>query len=254
MASMKPLSEESLESSRCGLSSSRTAGKVTCRLEPICWRLRDNSAWRSSRSAADTRPAASAWCWWRKVTSQVRHVEQRDHLSPPGDRERAYAQRRGFAPGARLSCACSVTGDLVVRVPEESQTRKQVVRKGAGIARRMTVDAAMRLYYVELPPAHLKDHRGDWERLAAALVETHDLEDLRIDLTALRELQLALDRGGRCVTLPFGTAGGRARQRFLDVVSISLDIGTTTMAAHLCNLHRRPVGGQHMNPRCLWRN
>ena len=176
-----------------------------------------------------------------------------DHLSPPGDRERAYAQRRGFAPGARLSCACSVTGDLVVRVPEESQTRKQVVRKGAGIARRMTVDAAMRLYYVELPPAHLKDHRGDWERLAAALVETHDLEDLRIDLTALRELQLALDRGGRCVTVTVWDRQEvvRVQPGFLDVVyGISLDIGTTTMAAHLCNLRTGDLlgGASRMNP------
>jgi len=175
------------------------------------------------------------------------------HLSPPGDRERAYAERRRFPPGARLSCACSVTGDLVVRVPEESQTRKQVVRKGAGIARRMAVDAAMRLYYVELPPAHLKDHRGDWERLAAALAEAHGLEDLRIDLAALRELQPALDRGGRCVTVTVWDRQEvvRVQPGFLDVVyGISLDIGTTTMAAHLCNLRTGDLLGaaNRMNP------
>ncbi len=180
-------------------------------------------------------------------------TSSRDHLSPPGDRERAYAERRRFPPGARLSCACSVTGDLVVRVPEESQTRKQVVRKGAGIARRMTVDAAMRLYYVELPPAHLKDHRGDWERLAAALAETHGLEDLRIDLAALRELQPALDRGGRRVTATVLDRQEvvRVQPGFLDVVyGISLDIGTTTMAAHLCNLRTGDLLGaaSRMNP------
>lgn len=176
-----------------------------------------------------------------------------NHLSPPGERERAFAERRKLPPGARLSCACSVTGDLVVRVPEESQTRKQVVRKGAGIARRMTVDAAMRLYYVELPPAHLKDHRGDWERLAAALAETHGLEDLRIDLSALRELQPALDRGGRCVTVTVLNRQEvvRVQPGFHDeIYGASLDLGTTTMAAHLCNLRTGDLLGasSRMNP------
>ncbi|MEZ4717446.1 MAG: hypothetical protein R2851_15370 [Caldilineaceae bacterium] len=88
-----------------------------------------------------------------------------DHLTPPGERELDYAAKRNFAPGMRLSCACQLTGDVVIRVPEESQLRKQVVRKAAGVARAVDVDAAMRLYYVELPAAELKDHRGDWERL-----------------------------------------------------------------------------------------
>ncbi len=84
------------------------------------------------------------------------------HLTPPPEREQSYAARRNFAPQERLSCACQVLGDLVIYVPEESQTRKQVVRKSAGVTRRITADAALRLYYVELPPPALKDHRGDW--------------------------------------------------------------------------------------------
>ncbi len=156
-------------------------------------------------------------------------------------------------PTARLSCACSVTGDLVVRVPEESQTRKQVVRKAAGIARRYTVDAAMRLFYVELAPAHLKDHRGDWERLADALREKHGLDGLRIDLAALRALQPALDRGGRGVTVTVLNRQEvvRVQPGFHDeIYGVSLDLGTTTMAAHLCNLRTGDLLGaaSRMNP------
>lgn len=98
------------------------------------------------------------------------------HLSEPGERELRYAQKFNFAPDARLSCACQITGDVVIRVPEESQTRKQVVRKAAGVTRQVTVDAAMRLYYVELPTPDLKDHRGDWERLRAELQAVHGLD------------------------------------------------------------------------------
>ena len=90
-------------------------------------------------------------------------------LTPPGARERAYAQKYGFAPDERMSCACQVLDDVVIRIPEESQTRKQVVRKGVGVDRPISVDAAMRLYYAELPTPTMKDHRGDWERLQDAL-------------------------------------------------------------------------------------
>ena len=176
-----------------------------------------------------------------------------EHLSPPESREREYAEKRQFPLHARLSCACAVTGDVVVRVPEESQTRKQVVRKGAGIARRMTVDAAMRLYYVELPHAHLKDHRGDWERLVAALAETHGLAGLTIDLAALRELQPALDQGRRCVTVTVFDRREvvRIQPGFHDAIyGVSLDIGTTTMAAHLSDLRTGNLLGaaSRMNP------
>jgi uncharacterized 2Fe-2S/4Fe-4S cluster protein (DUF4445 family) len=53
-------------------------------------------------------------------------VSAADHVTPPGAREREYAAKHGFAPGMRMSCACEITGDVVIRVPEESQVRKQI--------------------------------------------------------------------------------------------------------------------------------
>ena len=50
------------------------------------------------------------------------------HLSEPDGREEHYWARHPQLPGRRLSCGCSVHGDLVLFVPEESQARKQVVR------------------------------------------------------------------------------------------------------------------------------
>jgi len=74
-----------------------------------------------------------------------------EHLSAPGEREQRYAARYNFPPATRLSCACHLVDDVVIRVPEESQLRKQVVRKAAGVDRTITVDAPMRLYYVSCP-------------------------------------------------------------------------------------------------------
>lgn len=174
-------------------------------------------------------------------------------LTPPGERERLYAAKFGFAEDARLSCACSVVGDVVIRVPEESQTRKQVVRKAAGIDRIITVDAAMRLYYAELPTPTLKDHRGDWERLQDELRSVHGLEGLTIDLFALRSLQPALASGGRAVTVTIwqGREVVRVQPGFHDeIYGIAVDVGTTTVAGHLCHLRTGEVlaSASRMNP------
>ncbi|MEZ4664954.1 MAG: 2Fe-2S iron-sulfur cluster-binding protein, partial [Caldilineaceae bacterium] len=179
-------------------------------------------------------------------------------LTPAGEREQTYAQKFNFAPEARLSCACQITGDLVIRVPEESQTRKQVIRKAVGVERAISVDAPMRLYYVELPPADLKDHRGDWQRLRAELHSVHGLDNLQIDSLLLRDLQPALAAAQRAITVTVwqDEAAGRCeviqiRPGFHDdLYGVAVDVGTTTIAAHLCHLRSGEVlaTASRMNP------
>jgi uncharacterized 2Fe-2S/4Fe-4S cluster protein (DUF4445 family) len=175
------------------------------------------------------------------------------HLTPPQQREEAYAARHNFGPNERLSCACHVLDDLVIRVPEESQIRKQVVRKAAGIERQITVDAPMRLYYVELPAAKLKDHRGDWERLRDELQAVHGLEHLRIDPMILPALQPTLAQGGRAVTVTVFNDREviRVQPGFHDAIyGVAVDVGTTTLALHLCHLRTGEVLAtvSRMNP------
>ncbi|MBX2998284.1 MAG: DUF4445 domain-containing protein [Caldilineaceae bacterium] len=176
-----------------------------------------------------------------------------DHLTPPGDREVAYAQRRNFGPNERLSCACQVQDDLLIRVPEESQTRKQVVRKAVGVERQITVDAPMRLYYVELPTPEMKDHRGDWERLHDELRAVHGLDPLHIDPAILPTLQPVLAKGGRAVTVTIinGAEVIRVQPGFHDAIyGVAVDVGTTTVALHLCHLRTGEVLAtvSRMNP------
>ena len=180
-------------------------------------------------------------------------VSRADHLTPPGERETSNAAKYDFEPNARMSCGCQVTGDVVIRVPEESQTRKQVVRKAAGVARAITVDAPMRLYYVELPTPELKDHRGDWERLRDELHTVHGLENLRCDLSLLRTLQPTLAAGGRAITATVWNDQEviRVQPGFHDdLYGIAVDVGTTTMAAHLCHLRTGELlaTASRMNP------
>jgi uncharacterized 2Fe-2S/4Fe-4S cluster protein (DUF4445 family) len=181
-----------------------------------------------------------------------------DHLTPAGEREIEYAHKHNFTDGARLSCACQVTGDLVIRVPEESQTRKQVVRKAAGVERAISVDAPMRLYYVELPTPELKDHRGDWQRLTDELAAVHGLENLAIDPAILPTLQPALAAGKRAVTVTLFDRGKlesrevvRVQPGFHDAIyGMAFDVGTTTVAGHLCHLRTGEIvaTASRMNP------
>ena len=152
-----------------------------------------------------------------------------------------------------MSCACQITGDLVITVPEESQTRKQIVRKEAGVTREISVDAAMRLYYVELPEGDLKDHRGDWERLRDELQEVHGLENLRVDWSVLIELQNALAKGRRAVTVTVLSEHEVVRVQpgfHEDIYGIAFDVGTTTVAGNLCHLRTGEIlaGASRMNP------
>ncbi|MBV7329675.1 DUF4445 domain-containing protein [Chloroflexi bacterium TSY] len=175
------------------------------------------------------------------------------HLSEPEEREQQYASRRDFTPDERLSCACQVEGPLVIRVPEESQMRKQVVRKAIGFARSISVNAVMRLYYVELPPAELKDHRGDWQRLQDELRSVHHLDNLQIDPLILRTLQPALSRANRAITVTVWRDQKvvQIRSGFQEnLYGIAIDVGTTTIAGHLCHLRTGDVlaTASRMNP------
>jgi uncharacterized 2Fe-2S/4Fe-4S cluster protein (DUF4445 family) len=166
------------------------------------------------------------------------------HLSPMGEAERAYWERRKSAGhGYRLSCAATVQGQLLVTVPEESQARKQIVRKGA-TERVIELDPAVRQYYVNVTPSTLGDDRGDWELLQAALRDHFDLTGLRIDLPALRTLQDTQRAGqwGVTVSVWDDREVVRVQPGYAEgAYGLAVDVGTTTVVAHLCDLRTGAV-------------
>lgn len=160
------------------------------------------------------------------------------HLVDSGGCEEAYRRTHGLAPGRRLACALQVEGDLVVSVPPESQAHKQVISKGA-TSRVIPVRPAVRKVYVEVDEARLEDSRGDWERLQAALEDQWGVGVLEIDLVALRQLQPALREGRRHVTITLWQEREVLRVQpgyAEELYGVAADIGSTTVAAHLCDL------------------
>ena len=160
------------------------------------------------------------------------------HLSGFSAVEERYQGRKGLAAGRRLSCQAQVQGDVVIDVPPDSQVHRQVVRKRAEV-RAIELDTATRLHYVEVLEPDMHRQRGDLERVQEALQAQWGLEGVTIDLGPLRGLQKVLRAGGWKVTV----AVHRGRRitacwpGFHDrLLGVAVDIGSTTIAAHLCDM------------------
>jgi uncharacterized 2Fe-2S/4Fe-4S cluster protein (DUF4445 family) len=144
----------------------------------------------------------------------------------------------------------------MINVPEESQARKQVVRKAAG-ERAIAVDPAIRLYYIEIEQGSLDDALGDWDRMARELDARFGLTNLRLDPVLLGGLQDALRRGHRGVTVAVwqGREVVRVRPGYEEeAYGLAVDIGTTTIALHLCDLRTGGVLAttSQMNPQVAY--
>jgi len=166
-------------------------------------------------------------------------TSQRGHLSPVGEVETRFAERRrSFKAGRRLSCQATIQGDLVIDVPAESQMHRQVVRKSAE-HRDITLDTGVHLYYVEVREADMHEPSGDVQRLLEALELQWDLPGLKCDSPVLPGLQTALRKGKWQATVAvykkswvIAVWPGFKQ----DAYGIAMDIGSTTIAANLINL------------------
>jgi uncharacterized 2Fe-2S/4Fe-4S cluster protein (DUF4445 family) len=167
-----------------------------------------------------------------------------DALSDWNAVEDRYKRIRGLAPGRRLGCQAQVMGDVVIDVPPESQVHKQVIRKSA-TERVMTMDPATRSYYVEVDEPDMHEPSGDFERLTRALASQWQIATPTAGLGVLRKLQPALRKGEWNVTVVIYQGHNDVVPRILDVYpgyhegglyGLAIDLGSTTIAAHLCDL------------------
>ena len=174
-------------------------------------------------------------------------------LSPLTETEKHYSERKKqLAPGRRLSCHTLLLEDVVIDVPPESQVHRQVVRKDAEY-RNISLDASVRLYSVEVTEADMHHPKGDVQRLLQALEDEWELTGLEFDARLLGTLQGLLREGQWFVTVAVyrGTRVTAVWPGFHDsIYGVAVDVGSTTIAAHLCDLvNGNVVGGSSMmNP------
>ena len=155
--------------------------------------------------------------------------------------ETRYADKKGLAEGRRLSCQSTLVSDVVIDVPPESQVHNQLVRKAAD-DRQIEMDPIIRLCLVEVREPDMHEPSGDLRRLVEAL-ETQWPDrvsgEIGCDLHILQQIQPVLRAGKWQVTVAL-----RDGNRIVGiwpglkdrVAGVAIDVGSTTMSAHLCDM------------------
>jgi uncharacterized 2Fe-2S/4Fe-4S cluster protein (DUF4445 family) len=163
--------------------------------------------------------------------------------------EERYKSKRGLIDGRRLGCQAKVMSNIVIDVPPESQVHKQVIRKRAE-ARDIIVDPSVTLHYVVVAEPDMHDPSGDLERLADALQVQWNIADVRADLNVLTTMQPILRKGGWKITVALHQEDPSQPPRIMQlwpglyegtVYGLAIDLGSTTIAAHLCDLRSGQV-------------
>jgi uncharacterized 2Fe-2S/4Fe-4S cluster protein (DUF4445 family) len=160
-------------------------------------------------------------------------------VSPQSEAELRYVEKRGpLKPGRRLGCQSQICSNLVIDVPEDSQVHRQVIRKAAS-ERPVSVDPVVTMHTVQVAEANMHDPASDGQRLLDALAVQWGLADLTIGFHVLAGLQKTMRQGSFLVT-----AAVRHSREIIAlypgvqtaVAGVAVDLGSTTIAAHLCDL------------------
>jgi len=177
-------------------------------------------------------------------------------LSPFTEEEGKLITESERTEGYWLGCAAQILGNVQILVPEESRTQEQVVRKEASEIS-IELKPAIALQFVELPPPSLHDPLGDFDRLQKVLSERYPLPEVQIDYPALLKLSHVLRQGHWKATVATWMD-----KEILDVkpgqadglYGIAIDVGTTTIAAYLCNLESGELMATQsmMNPQVVY--
>ncbi len=177
-------------------------------------------------------------------------VSSVSNLSPPSQAEQDFCGASGVR--RRLSCRAKIQGDVAIDVPLTSQVHRQVVRKPFE-AHDIEINPVVQLHLVELEPPELGDSAGDLQRLVSALQRDWQLGALTCSLPALQQLQSIVRQDDWRVTA--AVRNGREivavwpglKER---VFGAAIDVGSTTLAVHLCDLRNGDVVacGGSMNP------
>ena len=158
--------------------------------------------------------------------------------------EARYDEKRGLQEGRRLGCQARIQGDVVIDVPPGSQVHRQVVRKAA-TRRQITMDPATQLRYVEVRQPDMHEPSGDLQRLCEALKRDWDISDSEASPAFLASLQPALRDGDWKVTVAVWRDHRGGAPVLLDIwpgffegrlYGLAIDLGSTTISAHLCDL------------------
>ncbi len=167
-----------------------------------------------------------------------------DHLSTISPTEIKFSQRKGpLGDDMRLSCHARLLDDVVIDVPPESQLHRQIIRKDIE-QRDIRLNTATRLYYVQVPEPTLENAKSESRLLLDALRSDWQVELESLPGSLLPTLQSVLSSNDRGVTVGVfdnKEVIGIWPGLFDRPRGVAVDVGSTTVAAHLCDLNTGEV-------------
>lgn len=172
------------------------------------------------------------------------------------DTEQHYSDRKGLKPDRRLGCCALIADDVVLDVPPESQVHRPVVRKSLDLAD-VVLDPNVSLAYLELPPSLLGDAASMSDLVIAELQRTQQRTVTHFELPVLQQVHQAFapsvanDQQRAATIAVRGDAVVAVWPGYRDrACGAAIDIGSTTIAGHLCDLASGEIlaSAGRMNP------
>ena len=172
-------------------------------------------------------------------------------LTPWTATEQTYTGRKSLKAGRRLGCCALIAADVVIDVPPESQVHRPIVRKNLDLSD-VVIDPNVSIAYLELPQSLLGDAASMTDLVVDELARTQQRHVTHLTLPVLQQVHRAfggIDRGATVAVR--GDAVVAVWPGYVErVVGVAIDIGSTTIAGHLCDLATGEIlsSSGRMNP------
>lgn len=167
----------------------------------------------------------------------------------------ALISDKEIAEGCVLACLTKVQSDLVVEIPPEIYTSRSNKGKEETSGRfnslsdwdftktGFALDPPVQKYRLQLPPPTLGDNRDDFSRLLHVIRRKTKLSRLTAPISILRQLPETLRNSNWDLTVTIADREGASEITSLHTgqaskgnYGVAVDIGTTTVVAHLVDL------------------
>lgn len=174
-----------------------------------------------------------------------------------------HLSREEIQQGYVLACTALARSDSVIDVPVETRlegaphlTKDEALRFGStrvltGRQPRHVHGPLARKYALSLPPPTLEDNIGDTERVFRELRRDLDIPIMQMGLAQIKCLSALLRESDWKVTVTLGQRGGTVEVMQVEggdtssrSFGVAVDIGTTTVVAHLVDLNTSETVGR----------
>ena len=211
--------------------------------QPFDKKIRSENGVNLMQSASTLRLPIYSTCGAKGICGKCRVIIEKTDgpISPPSDSEREVLGVL-LQKGYRLACETVVEGSAIVRIPEESRLKRQIILT-SGNEHLYTVRLLPNTekYYIEVKEPTIDHPTADRERLLLALEKTYQIKHPVLDPLVLRKLPHALRSNQKGATLYIWS-----KKEIVDIVpgqreglfGVAFDIGTTTVVTYLIDLEK----------------